>query len=1080
MSNILSPIVARYSLFFTLTMFSSSVISQTSRPTHLVQTMLIEAQSRYQESATRKLRALIRNVSTTSTTSTSASKSSAFQSISTSTEFSSLSSYKAHPANETPSTRSDFPSFLPTASPTVSRTNVNAGPDPPRQHQPRLSRGITEKLEHISNGGTVAPPVQGFKVSRSAIATLLSVTLTMIILSLLQNKKRHIRRRTRSLREGPRRHRRSKHHRDEYKTYSLDRSTNPLYSQSSRTTALTLTDSMTESAHSPTLSHTLPNHFSGGDATKPDYGPTSYTPSYNVDSDHQSTAPSSPAMPNIKLGHNSSTPNLYGGNGMNWSLSDGHLPGTQTKNDLVAAWLTQQNFTIDTTNSYDATHHTVIGYNENIHKADRQYHSHHLYHRQHQSHDSMYDTSRETPNESRQYHRANQQYEYYNQSLPHLPRPVSPSLTSNSALDYPSQHYHRSRRQLVQPPSPHWQDQRHYSVHHYRPHRNIPEHGQARHSFQPPPHRYDIIAADGVGQDQGRSLSLTLSNRPRGQYSDHYIPSPPPKHDELSPAEQARHEHQLRRQWYQMHHQYIQQHRQHQQQHQQFNHHYRREHHHHAPNSNAHFYHTQSMAAVISGQPLSSHYSPESRTVNDLAWERHCYYQQQQHMEEALAERKRMEMQVCQEQQGLRQGMQQEMQQRSRQDGLSPPEPDFAAWTDSLNRLPSSSLSPNTAKALGLSRSRSLCSIFGDWGANSNEKRLSRGSMRMKSKASDGKGLSASFRHMRKNESKDLETANVGDDGDVEKDLSVLQPVPVSKTAAPLTRKSTLKSIAPSIRSLARRCSSRFGNRPYSFAGTSSDPDKRSEANDFNTPQILVSEESKIQDSQQTSQNMVSAVKRSLPTTPVTTTFQLLGAKPERVPVHRKVTLYRSKTMTHSSKPMLKANELITKHSRSATDGPSTILQTQSSPASPHSSLRLANGRGLDLPMVNSRPQLSDLFIQNVERSSNELEESLPTNESVLGHASELEQENEIRRQIIEILAMGRKERISARTGQAIGVYPESKLSTISLSPLALEAQEIPPIDPVEALNEEVDPCERIAFMLVPKSRYEFQPLIAV
>ncbi|KAG0014861.1 hypothetical protein BGZ80_010186 [Entomortierella chlamydospora] len=491
------------------------------------------------------------------------------------------------------------------------------------------------------------------------------------------------------------------------------------------------------------------------------------------------------------------------------------------------------------------------------------------------------------------------------------------------------------------------------------------------------------------------------------------------------------------------------------------------------------------MTAVISGQPLSSHYSPESRTANDLAWERHCYYQQQQHMEEALAERKRMEMQVCQEQQGLQQGMQQGMQQGPQQGGLSPPEPNFAAWTGSLNRVPSSSLSPNTAKALGLSRSRSLCSIFGDWGANSSEKHLSRGSTRVKSKASDGKGLSASFRHMRKNESKDLETANVGDDGNVTKDLNVLQPVSVPKTAAPLARKSTLKSIAPSIRSLARRCSSKFGSRPYSIAGTSSDPivefpDKKSKANDFNTPQILVSEESKIQDSQQTAQDMASAAKRNLPATLVTTTFQLLGTKPERASVHRKVTLYRSKTMTHSSKPTLKADELITKHSRSATDDPSTILQTQSSPDSPRSSLRLANGRGLDLPMVNSRPQLNDLFIQDVERSADELGKSLPTNESVLDHASELEQENEIRRQIIEILAMGRKERISARTGQAIGIHPESKLSTIPLSPLALEAQEIPPIDPVEALNEEVDPCERIAFMLVPKSRYEFQPLVAV
>ncbi|KAF9349097.1 hypothetical protein BGX26_012568 [Mortierella sp. AD094] len=1133
MSNVLSPIVARYSLFFTLTMFSSSIISQTRQPTHLVQALLIEAQNRYQDSTTRKLRALIRNVSTTSTSSTSASKSSAFQSISTSTELSSPSSYKAHSGDEAPSTGLDLPSSPPanngvgsspeksdeqlegrnatpmftllnevntspvlaTASPTASRTNANASSGLLHQHQPQLARASTEKLVSISNDRTVAPPVQGSKVSRSSIATLLSVTLTMIILSLLQNKKRRIRRRARSLREGPRRHRRSKHqhqHHDEYKSYSLDRSTNPPYSQSSRTTAPTLTDSMTESAHSPTPSHTHPYHFSGGVATKPDHGPTSYMLLHNVDSDHQSSAPSSPAMPNIKLDHYSNAPNLYGGNNVSWSLSDGHLPVTQTKNDFVAAWLTQQNFTTDAANSHEATQRTVSEFNENIHKSDRlhHYHRHHLYQQQHQSHDSLYDISRETPSEFRQGRRASQQYESYNQSLPHLPRPTSPSLPSNAALDHPSQYYHHSHRQFAQPPSSQWQDQRYYPVHHHRPHRNIPEHQHARHSFhheqkgyQPPPHRYDIIAADGVGQDCGRSLSLTLSNRSRGQHSGHHVPLPLPKHEELSPAEQARHEHQLRRQRYQMHHQYLQQHRQHQQQQQQLNHYYRREHQHHAPNSNAHFYHAQShhlsMTAAISGQPPSRHYSPNSRTANDLAWERHCYYQQQQHLEEALAERKRREIRMYQEQQGLQQGLQ--------QGGLCPPELDFAARTGSLNSIASSSLSPNAAQALGLSRSKSVCPIFGDRGANSSEKRLPKESATMKPKASDGKGLSASFRHMRKNESKDFEATNVDNDGDVAKDLSLLQPVSVlPQVAAPLARKSTLKGIAPSIRSLARRYSSRFRSRPNSFAGTSSDPiiefpSKKTEARNFNIPQLLISEESEILDSRLTSRDMVNAAKRSLPVAPVITTFQLLGTKPERAPIHRKVTLYRSKTMTHSNKPMLKTDELVTNPSLSATDESSTTLQTQSSSTSPRcSSLRLANGRGLDLPMVHSRSQLNDPTIQDVERSTNELEQSLPTNENIIYCASELEQQNEARRQIIEILAMGRKERVSARTGQVIGIRSQSKLPKIPPSPLALEAQEIPPTNPVEAKNEEVDPCERIAFMLVPKSRYEFQPLVAV
>ncbi|KAG0288551.1 hypothetical protein BGZ96_007711 [Linnemannia gamsii] len=49
MSNVLTPIVERYSLFFTLAMFSSSNISRSKQPTHLVQTLLLEAQQRYQD-----------------------------------------------------------------------------------------------------------------------------------------------------------------------------------------------------------------------------------------------------------------------------------------------------------------------------------------------------------------------------------------------------------------------------------------------------------------------------------------------------------------------------------------------------------------------------------------------------------------------------------------------------------------------------------------------------------------------------------------------------------------------------------------------------------------------------------------------------------------------------------------------------------------------------------------------------------------------------------------------------------------------------------------------------------------------
>ncbi|KAF8975525.1 hypothetical protein BGZ52_008831, partial [Haplosporangium bisporale] len=54
MSNILSPIVARYSLFFSLAIFDSSWVSRAKNPAHAVQEALLLAQQRYQESATQK------------------------------------------------------------------------------------------------------------------------------------------------------------------------------------------------------------------------------------------------------------------------------------------------------------------------------------------------------------------------------------------------------------------------------------------------------------------------------------------------------------------------------------------------------------------------------------------------------------------------------------------------------------------------------------------------------------------------------------------------------------------------------------------------------------------------------------------------------------------------------------------------------------------------------------------------------------------------------------------------------------------------------------------------------------------
>ena len=160
-------------------------------------------------------------------------------------------------------------------------------------------------------------------------------------------------------------------------------------------------------------------------------------------------------------------------------------------------------------------------------------------------------------------------------------------------------------------------------------------------------------------------------------------------------------------------------------------------------------------------------------------------------------------------------------------------------------------------------------------------------------------------------------------------------------------------------------------------------------------------------------------------------------------------------------------------------------MRTKSLSARPRDSLRLANGRGFDLYAIHTKvfsettaaAAASDC--ERIEQSTSELERALPVNSSRA--VSEEEQHEVARRQIVAILGMGRKERISAKTDQVVPTATTRPSNLTSLSPLALEAQE--DLAVAEAKTEEKrqeDPCDRIAFMLVPKSRYEFQPLVAV
>lgn len=417
-------------------------------------------------------------------------------------------------------------------------------------------------------------------------------------------------------------------------------------------------------------------------------------------------------------------------------------------------------------------------------------------------------------------------------------------------------------------------------------------------------------------------------------------------------------------------------------------------------------------------------------------------------------------------------------------------------------------------------------------------------------------------------------------------DSTTTPPTPTTTTPATgLHRRKTLKDLAPSIRSLARRCSSRFSSsstRPSSFAGSSSDPvvpfpeggksiggsNSLSMTTSYlplklslsSLPRSLAPGPDGIVDLQQAASQPASplSVKYFPPASSSTPSFPLSDVPPtlqrqqeQRVPIHRKVTLFRSKTLSmYKSSPRATSppppfntddNTIDTTPSNgmAASDDHNDDYNNNSKTSSTRAnslpsrrrrqrdSLRLANGHGLDFdtflpPTTASNVTAStsadeEASAAAVERSTNDLECALPgaglgqsAGPPVLpaivttgGRLSDIDQQQKARRQIISLLAMGRKDRISAKTGHVMksGSSTSSSPSTPTtastntiastpttplsqLSPLALEAQEdlfVSPgvgVEKMKAKGEEEDPCEKIAFMLVPKSRYEFQPLV--
>lgn len=198
-------------------------------------------------------------------------------------------------------------------------------------------------------------------------------------------------------------------------------------------------------------------------------------------------------------------------------------------------------------------------------------------------------------------------------------------------------------------------------------------------------------------------------------------------------------------------------------------------------------------------------------------------------------------------------------------------------------------------------------------------------------------------------------------------------------------------------------------------------------------------------------------------------------------------------------------------------------------PYRPHrNSLRFANGRGLDFSSTPSLTTASsssthstrssvDIMADTSSNSENkettavpvitatlvDVESTVVISSAVPTSVLDLEEHESMRQQIVAILSLDRNDmrrRPSSRPKSRsttpglssssdhlalLEELQEEQVPQEYLSPLAVEAQEILPADHLKTIQEQevaaelADPCEHIAFMLVPKSQYEFQPLIA-
>ncbi|KAF9581702.1 hypothetical protein BGW38_001186, partial [Lunasporangiospora selenospora] len=1115
--------------------------------------------------------------------------------------------------------------------------------DEPQPHQPCMSTPIqptTARKEERLN--------QGPKVSRSSLATLLSMALTIILLSLLQIRRRHLRRKGRRPSRGPSQRLRARQLHSKlqsmYSNSSNHSSTNqcmdlsPGYifcsEPSSRTNSLSLPESKSGihslskcSSPSPPTKLALSTNSADGRAME--------EPKLTLNNNDARL--STPQFSSPQAGHCSGSPaNLYNLNGHAWSLSDGDLPGVRSKQDFVSAWLDHLSVMdggeIEQNGLPLGGAHLRLGREES--RPSPNLFENELSQGQGQA---QGEDSQQYPGLSPNYDMSDHQPHRLSRTPTEAQREPRQELPNSSHLSHyyqGSARYsyhshpswspatsHSSSHSPQQPHSPHWQsyerasrpwsEQQHS---YYEAILGSSPNGQPRlmNIQQQPsgllPGTHVVIPADyepkaPVPSGHRRSVSLTESDstpHTHGRYSS--SPIPVGHTEEWSPAEQARQEYQMRRRMFQIqnqqHQQWSQQlkyQQQHLNPHPFYQHHsHAHPHHrsssfryphgkppppHHYPNQRFRHHHhlplptaaapatAGSISHSISAQDLSQYsqrlHANRVRSANDLAWERHCYYQQKQQHEEAMVERMRVEAVSRKSQLLAQEQSQQQVQELPTVVVTMKHDVDH----DNLkSQIPPSDLNTSSSKSedgrsssLGASIVRSLSRRHQGTSPNAtsvvikpildststaSERKVFSASLRLK-KRGEGKlpshGLqtppltpakvtsssSSSSSSFSSSSSPAVIRANLGeltDEGTARVSMSSTEKT-VSTTAtglnptnsipaatAGLTRVKTLKDIGPSIRSLARRCSSRF-RRPNSFAGSSSNldtpfPMDRRDTSPDSPTQIstavtlspaatvkwlrvvsLIPGPDGVVDLEQvgtkyreslTSAKMIHSKHEPEPPLPITSQ--------ERIPIHRKVKLFRSKSTTSSSL-------------RDATDMPEGLGRSLTVRLEKSSSLRFANGRALDLRISDLKSDLESLSfpIQSSENKSDsaqgiqgkpqvnntdkdEIKRRSMTMRVVQCSADEGGEETEIdvnqeldaetRRQVKSLLSLNRK---GGRPGQgSIGARSEATKAEI-LSPLEVEAQERAPETPPTEEEKEAALCGQIAFMLVPKSRYEFQ-----